>query len=52
MRRRPLDFYGPDDYTGGDLEDDVRRITEAQAEWDAEFAALPLWKRVVHYVFG
>ena len=52
MRKRPLDFFGPDDYTGGDPADDVRSIAEAQAQWDERFASIPLWRRLVFDIMG
>ena len=51
MRERPDDFYGPEDWSGGDPEDDIRRIEESQAKWDAEYAALPLWRRFLFQLF-
>jgi hypothetical protein len=42
---RPKDFYGFDDWSGADPQDDIDRITEAQVAWDAAYAALPWWRR-------
>ncbi len=52
MRPRPENFFGPDDHTGGNVQDDIDRITEEQAEWDEEFAALPFWRRLMFGVLG
>lgn len=47
MRPRPQDFFGPQDWTGGDPLDDEARITREQAEWDEEYRALPWWRRLI-----
>ena len=36
MSKRPLDFFGPEDWTGGDPEDDIASIKAAQAKWDEQ----------------
>jgi len=52
MQPRPKDFFGFEDYSGGDYLDDVNRIINDQEEWDRKFKALPLWRRIVFYIFG
>ncbi len=42
---RPKDFYGFEDWSGGDPQDDIDRIAKEQASWGAAFAALPWWRR-------
>lgn len=52
--RRPLDWYGPEDYDGyADPTDEIARVAAQQAEWDAAhmaFAAggptrlVPMWR--------
>ena len=42
---RPKDFYGYEDWSGGDPEEDERRIKEAQAAWDEAVSKLPWWQR-------
>lgn len=51
MRPRPEDFYGYDDWTGGDPQDDIDRIKRAQEAWDNEYARLPWWRKLLIY-FG
>lgn len=46
MRKRPQDFYGPDDYYGQDVDEEIARIKERQDEWDKEYAALPWWRKL------
>lgn len=52
MRKRPLDFFGPDDYSGGDWRDDEARVKQAQASWDAEYDRLSFWQKLVHFFGG
>jgi hypothetical protein len=47
MDRRPQDFFGFEDYTGGDPQDDIDRITRAQERWDLEYEALPWYKKLI-----
>lgn len=47
MEKRPLDFFGPEDYMGGDVLGDELRVAKAQEEWDARYASLPLWRRAI-----
>ena len=49
MEDRPQDFFGPDDYTGGDPQDDIDRIRRAQAAWDLEWAAAPWWLKLLNW---
>lgn len=51
MGRRPKDF-GPDDWTGGDPEDDAIAIKMAQERWDKAYSALPWWLKIYCKVFG
>ena len=44
---RPQDFYGPEDYMGGDPLDEARAIEVRQQEWDAAYAQLSLRQRIV-----
>lgn len=46
MEPRPQDFFGPEDYTGGDPQEDIDMIKEEQDRWDEEYRALPWWKRI------
>lgn len=47
MKRRPLDFYGPEDHIEGlDPDEEMREVREDQAAWDLAFAALPWWRRL------
>lgn len=47
MRPRPTDFFGPEDWTGGDPEDDIKTIRAAQKKWDEEYQQLPWWRRLL-----
>ncbi len=42
---RPRDFFGPEDYTGGDWEDDERDIKEHQRRWDEAYSRLTVWQK-------
>lgn len=44
---RPRDFFGFDDYTGGDPQDDIDAIKRAQAKWDARRTKQPWWMRLL-----
>lgn len=46
---RPLDFYGPEDWSGGDDEDRIRR---RQLAWDEAYAELTFWQRRRYRMFG
>lgn len=46
---RPKDFFGFDDYTGGDPQDDIDRIEKAQAEWDEAYAKLTRWQKFLYW---
>lgn len=50
MKERPKDFFGPDDYFGGDVDEYVDAIEEAQHEWDLAFAALPWWRKLLFHL--
>lgn len=43
---RPLDFFGPEDYTGGDPADDVQYIMDKQKEWDDAYNSLSFFEKI------
>lgn len=49
---RPQNFYGPDDWSGGDPEDDVKMIADKQAEWDEAYASLTFLQRLRYKLWG
>lgn len=52
MGRRPLDFFGFEDYTGGDPQEDIDRIAESQKAWDEEFSKLNWLQKLVVSMFA
>ena len=44
---RPRDFFGPDDYVGGDPSSYIEDIQRAQKAWDERRAAMPWWLRLL-----
>lgn len=52
MEKRPLDFYGPEDYTGGDFQDDINRIVEKQKAWDEEYSKLSSFRKLILFFRG
>lgn len=44
---RPRDFFGPEDWSGGDPQDDIDSIERQQKAWDQEYANLPWWRRLL-----
>lgn len=52
MRKRPEDFYGYDDYTGGDPQDDIDRIKQKQKEYDEWVEKLPWYKKIFVKMFS
>lgn len=51
LRPRPRDFYGPDDWKGGDPEEQAAIVRGRQEEWDREFARLSWFRRTVYHLF-
>jgi hypothetical protein len=52
MQPRPKDFFGFEDWSGGDPQDDIDWIAKAQASWDEAWAKLPWWQKLRHILFG
>lgn len=52
QNRRREEFFGPEDWTGGDPDDDVRAIKSSQLEWDQAYQSLTFWQRVRYNMFG
>ena len=52
LGRRPLDWYGFDDYAGGDVNTEIAAHEAQQAEWDRDYAKLSWWQRLVFFWKG
>lgn len=51
-RPRRLPFYGPEDYLGGDVEDDLLKILDNQIEWDSAYSSLNWWEKLRYNFLG
>ena len=52
QKHRPQDFFGPDDWSGGDPKDDIKAIKKAQEEWDKAYDSLSFFDKVPYNLFG
>ena len=52
MEQRPKSFYGYEDYSYGNPQDDIDRIERDQKEWDVMYHNLPFWRKLIYNMFG
>jgi hypothetical protein len=51
--RRPRSWFGPDDWNDGDDPDEeIANVRKKQQAWDAQYVAMPWWKRVLSEMLG
>lgn len=48
-KERPRDFYGPDDWLGGDPEEEAAAIRVQQGVWDEHYARLTYWEKILFF---
>ena len=50
QNQRPRDFFGPEDWTGGDPDEDVRYVRGEQERWDRARAGLNRRQRLLYFL--
>lgn len=52
QNHRPKDFFGPEDWIGGDPDDEIAAVKNNQREWDEAYAELSFIGRLRYNLFG